>query len=162
MSVVILQIFSAKLCKILCQVFCQSSICYRGNWIPMYICPTLQDELRLSHGLFQPSLWYLPHPDLCIITSCHGQRDACQIQLTHLSRKTGSSHYNVQLQMLTHNKCIHLPTASRCVSKGSQEKSTTLTEFWMVGRAVSGSLPGWERWGEQRNKIRHSHTYSTQ
>lgn len=53
----------------------------------MYICPTLQDELRLSHGLFQPSLWYLPHPDLCIITSCHGQRDAFQIQHTYQERQ---------------------------------------------------------------------------
>lgn len=34
------------------------------------LCPTLQYELRLSQGLLQPSRWYLPHPDLCIITSC--------------------------------------------------------------------------------------------
>ena len=45
---------------------------------------------------------------------------------------------------------IHSPTASWCVSKGSQEKSTTFTEFWMVGMDVSGSLPGWERWGEKK------------
>lgn len=106
------------------------STCYRRDKIEVSgQNPTLQDKLRFSQGLCQPSFWYLPHPDLCIITSWYRQR--------YMSNQTSSC----KCPHL-HSMCIFLPTASLCVSKGSQEKSTTFTEFWMVGRDVSGSLPG--------------------
>lgn len=39
---------------------------------------------------------------------------------------------------------VCVPTARRCGSKGSQERSATATPFWMVGMAASGRRPGLE------------------
>lgn len=43
----------------------------------------------------------------------------------------------------------HIPTARRCGSKGSQERSATAALFWMVGTAVSGRRPGLESCGRE-------------
>ncbi len=152
-EVFILQIFTKKSHKTLCCTDCASNLWINTpiqrklNWGDLrWSALTLQDELRLSQGLLQASLRNPPHTDLCIITS-YGDTETSTSSHPHihLNKTTSSCKYSHQYT------CIHLPTASRCVSKGSQAKSTTLTEFWMVGMDVSGNLPGWERWGEKRN-----------
>lgn len=67
---------------------------------------------------------------------------ACWVEMEMCTSSHSSSLQKTQNKNTGQHMRHRLPTARRYVSKGSQEKSTTLTEFWMVGSDVSGSLPG--------------------
>lgn len=82
------QLLFTFLLLIYCSILCAL---WDNNTVISGFRHTFQDHLRLGHRLLQPSLWYLPHSDLCIIAGL-GYRDS---RITWLIQHLNARLYSV-------------------------------------------------------------------